>query len=151
MIGAEYSIISFHGWELPPQYHNVIYSKWLRSLRHGNDYFKLVDAEAYYSTYRRYIEKILSLPETVVRLAVIADDHDVVLGFSVSRKNILDYIHVLRIRTEIPTGLAISDYRRHGIGAHLLPPGIDTFTHLTKTALTIWGSKFQHWKFNPFA
>lgn len=116
----------------------MIFSKWLRSLRYGNDFFKLIDPEAYYSRYEAMIQRILRAPETEVRLAVLSDDHDVVLGFSVSRGSALDYVHVHKIQ------------RRQGIGKNLVPDGITTITHLTKTRLTIWGSKYGEWKFNPF-
>ncbi len=126
----------------------MIYSKWLRSLRFGNDYFKLADAAAYYEAYQRYITNILQV--ATVRLAVISDDEDVVIGFAVVRNNILDYVHVLRLRLKSITGFDVVDYRRRGIGTKLVPKNIDTVTHLTRTALTIWGSKYSHWKFNPF-
>jgi GNAT superfamily N-acetyltransferase len=117
----------------------LIFSKWLRSLRYGNDYFKLIDPPAYYAAYHRFIQNILNHPDTSVRLAVLSDDADVVLGFSVSRGTILDYVHVHK------------DQRRQGIGRQLVPKGIDTITHLTRTGLSIWGSKMAGVKFNPFA
>ncbi len=73
-----------------------------------------------------------------MKLAVLTDDRDVVLGFSVSRGKVLDYVHVQK------------DLRKQGIGTALIPLGIDTITHLTKSALPIWGSKYGSWKFNPF-
>lgn len=138
---ASYKVISYGGdiYPLPERYRNLIYSKWMRSYRHGNDYIKLSDSDSYYSAYRRHIDRVLEFKDTVVRLAVLTDDLDVVLGFSVSRGTILDYVHVHK------------DMRRMGIGKKLIPPGIAWVTHLTKTGLTIWGSKYSDWKFNPFA
>jgi GNAT superfamily N-acetyltransferase len=117
----------------------MIYAKWLRSLRFGNDYFKLIDSDDYYLTYHRYITNLLAQPAATVRLAVLSDDRDVVLGFSVTRGNILDYVHVHK------------DHRRCKIGTHLIPCGIDTITHVTKSALPIWNNKYSNWKFNPFS
>ena len=131
-----YDIISFKGAVLPPAYTNMIYSRWLRSLRFGNDYYKLINSKDYYSSYQKHIAYILSLPTTVVRLAVLSDDHDVVLGFSVSRGDILDFVHVHK------------DMRRQGIAKSLVPKDIKTITHLTKTALIIW-PKYEI-TFNPF-
>lgn len=136
---STYSVIVFPARDLPKEYLPLIFSKWLRSLRHGNDYFKLADSEAYYRTYHNYIEVILGRAGAVVRLAVLSDDKDVVLGFSVSRGNILEYVHVHK------------DHRNLGIGRNLVSPDIDTVTHLTRTALNIWAAKYKHWKFNPFA
>ncbi len=146
-----YKIIVFPGARLPEQYKNLIHSRWKRSFRHGNDYIKLSDSQTYYEAYTRYVDIILGRRDCRVRLAVLDDDHDVVLGFCVIRGdtvmkafstsgNILDYVHVHK------------DFRRLGIGTVLVKPeNIDTTTHHTRTSLSIWGSKYKHWKFNPFA
>lgn len=123
---------------MPATYYNLILSRWLRSLRFGNDYFKLVRPDAYYAAYSRYIGSILGGSETVIRLAVLDDDRDVVLGFSVARGTALDYVHVHK------------DARKRGIGTALVPKDIDQITHVTKTGLSIWGSKYPGWSFNPF-
>ncbi len=136
---SSYKIVSYHGNRVPEAYQNLIFSKWLRSLRYGNDYYKLIEVGAYYRTYHHYLALVLQNPSAVVNLAVLSDDPDVVLGFSVSRGNILDYVHVQK------------DMRKLGIGTKLVPKEIDTVTHLTKTGLTIWGSKYKTWNFNPFA
>lgn len=124
------------------QYHGLVYAKWLRSLRHGNDYFKLIDPDAYWSTYSQYIGRILSNPDTSLRIAALVDDEDVILGFSVSENTILHYVFVDKTT------------RRNGVGAALIPPWIKTITHLTNTVIEIRGknsqSEYAKWKFNPF-
>jgi GNAT superfamily N-acetyltransferase len=119
---------------------HFIYSKWLRSLRYENDFFRLIWAEAYWPAYQAHIRKILDGPETTVRLAVLSDEPDVILGFSVSRRTVLDYVYVHK------------DQRRQGIASQLVPQGIEWITHVTKTALTIWGSheRAKEWRFDPF-
>lgn len=136
-----YTIIEFKGSNLPIQYHPLVFSRWLRSLRFGNNNFRKIDSDVYYKVYHQFIEALLSKPDALVRLAVLSDDHDVVLGFSVSREDVLDYVHVQ------------ADYRKHGIGTALIPKGISTFTHLTLTVIGIWpnNEKYKDWKFNPFA
>lgn len=134
-----YSIISFKGSQVPPNYLPLIFSRWLRSLRYGNPLFKRITPNDYYKSYHKFIENLLTKPDCMIRLAVLSDDHDVVLGFSVCREDVLDYIHVQ------------ADYRNHGIGKKLVPEGITTFTHLTLTAGSIWHPKYKHLKFNPFA
>lgn len=140
---SRYRVIAFLGPDLPMNYIGLVYSRWMRSLRYGNDFFKMADSDTYYQAYERYIQVLLRKPNTLVRLAVLADDEDVVLGFSISRssteEHILDYVHVHK------------DCRKLGIARKLVPNDIDTITHVTKTGLSIWGSKFSHWKFNPFA
>ena len=122
------------------QYVPVVFSGWLKSLRFGNDFYRLMDQGSYFKTYHRFIQGILERPETEIRLAVLTDDPDVVLGFSVSRGTVLDYIYVNR------------DYRRLGIGRRLVPEGITTITHLTRIGLALWGSgKLPGVKFDPFS
>lgn len=135
-----YSVILWNSFKLPVQYHNMIYSRWLRSLRHGNDWFKLIDSDEYYRNYHKVLENILDGPnEASIRLAVLSDDHDVVLGYSVCRGDCLDYVHVQK------------DFRGMGIGRALVPANINWISHLTHTGLRIWGSKMGGVKFNPFA
>lgn len=140
MIETTYSILVYKSKDLPKQYTSLIYSKWMKSYRYGNDWFKLIDAESFYNVYPQLLGKILGREECVVRLAVLSDDPDVVLGFSVCRDHVLDYIHVHK------------DQRLHGIGTSLFPYGTTVFTHLTKTVLPMWHTdKYKQLKFNPFA
>jgi GNAT superfamily N-acetyltransferase len=98
----------------------------------------MIDSEAYFAASQKIVSNILHRIDAIVRVAVLSDDHDVVLGFSVSRGNILDYVYVH------------VDQRRMGIGTNLLPKGIDTVSHMTNTGLTIWKGKYKEWKFDPF-
>ncbi len=136
---ASYDIVSWPADLLPKSYWNMILSRWKRSLRHGNDFFKLNDPEAFSAAYDRHIDQILHQGDAMVRLAVLTEDHDVALGFAVFRGAVLDYVHVHK------------DQRRLGIGSKLVPEAIHTITHLTKTGLIIWANKYPKWKFNAFA
>ena len=90
---SSYTIISYPSKDLPEAYKGLVFSKWLRSLRYSNDYFRLIDSESYFRVYHEYIERLLSNPSTIVRLAVLTDDFDVVFGFSVARGDVLHYCH----------------------------------------------------------
>ncbi len=135
---SSYAVVAIPGPSLPADYAGFVFSKWLRTLRHGNELFKIIDARNYYNAYHKLISTILARPETVVRLALLSDDRDVALGFSVCRDNVLDYVYVHK------------DQRRNGIGTSLVPRTIDTITHVTNTGLSIWGSKYGHVKLKPF-
>lgn len=138
-----YSIISYSSNMLPVQYTSLIFSKWLRSLRFGNPLFKNIDSDEFYKQYHAYLERLLDKPGSTIKLAVLTDDHDVVLGFSVVREDVLDYIYVHK------------DQRNQGIAKSLMPSNITTFSHITNTAMMIWqrdnNPKYKHLKFNPFA
>ena len=137
---ASYKLLVFAGDEVIGDARAFILSKWLRSLRYENDFFRLITGEFYWPAYQKRVKHILADPETQVALAVLSDDPDVILGFSVWRKNALDYVYVHKHQ------------RRQGIARSLVPAGIDTLTHLTKNALTIWGrhDRVKGWKFDPF-
>lgn len=132
----EYLIVKMQKEKLDP-FRALIFSKWLRSLRYGNDHFRAVDSDAYYKTYHDHIEYLIDGPATV-RLAVLADDYDVVLGFSVTRPGILDYVFVQK------------EQRHQGIAQSLVPDDIVAYTHRTKLAVPIIEKHLKHLKFNPF-
>lgn len=134
-------IVKYPADALPEQYVNFILSAWKRSLREGNEYFKLAKYSAFFDAYNIYLNNILDDDRAVVRMALIDDSRDVALGFSVCRDSILDYVYVTKD----------NGARRQGIGKLLVPNNIDTITHLTRTGLTIWGNKYPKWTFNPFA
>lgn len=134
---SSYQVIVFPGHALPEQYRNMVLSKWKRSLKYGNEYFKLCDADAFFKAYDRYIPLILSRPNSAVRIAVLSDARDVALGWSVVSGKTLHYVHVNH------------EQRNRGIAKSLVP-AFDTFTHLTKSGLRIWSSKFPSAVFNPF-
>jgi hypothetical protein len=141
LVNPTYSIISYPAKDLPKNYTALVYSKWLRTLRFGNPIFKNIDSDAFYHNYHKFIENLMKKPDSIVRLAVLTEDQDVVLGFSVSREDVLDYVHVHK------------DNRELGIAKKLIPQNTTTFTHITLTALQIWRhkEKYQYLKYNPFA
>lgn len=134
-----FEIHCYEGKHIPPQYKAVVRSRWIRTYRHCNDYMKLIYAPAYYSAYEVYVERILERPNVEVRIAVLQDDVDVVLGFSITETpDILHYVEVKRIM------------RRNGIANALVPEKIRYFTHLTKLGLRIWSQKNPEARFSPF-
>lgn len=133
-----FHIKTYSGLLLPDVYANFLRKGWLTSFRHGNDYMKLTDSESYYDAYGSYIAGVLNQGTTKVRLAVLSDDPDVALGFSVAAEDVLHYVYV---------GL---DYRKQGIGRSLVPQGIREITHLTRIGLELWPKKLKHTIFQPF-
>lgn len=135
---AAYKILSYPGNSIPAAYRNLVFSKWLRQLRFGNEYFKLIAPSAYYKMYHLYIEVLLQRPQVMVHFAVLADAPDVVLGWSAVEPSTLHFVYVHR------------DQRKQGIARSLVPFAPTTITHLTNTGMSIWTSKFPTAVFNPF-
>jgi calcineurin-like phosphoesterase family protein len=132
------AIIKFSGYALPAEYESVVYSKWLRTLKYENDYFRLCDRESFFAHFKARIGQILLRPDCIVRLAVLSDDHDVVMGWSVMQETVLHYVVV---------GF---DYRNQGIMRLLVPMRPTTITSLTHKISKIWPAKFPDAIFNPF-
>ncbi len=127
------------------QYKPLILATWLRGLKHGDEFFSLVDPKAYYSVYSRVILTLLKRPECRARLAVIADEPDTVIAWTVFEGNALHFIFVKR------GGKGELAGRGRGIATSIFPEGVDTFTHITKIGKSIWrNKKYKELKFNPF-
>jgi len=136
-----YSVISYSSSELPKNYEGYLFSHWLNNQRYKNPTFKSMPEhlnKEFYAQYHIFIEKLLAKPDSLTKLAVASDDHDIVYGFSVSREDVLDYIYVGR------------DFRRSGIGTSLMPPKVSIFTNITTIAIDIWQNnpKYKHLVFN---
>lgn len=135
-----YSIVKYLSSNLPTTFTGMIYSKWLQSLYYGNKAIRQIPRKTYFEKYHQYIDNLLKKPDSTIRLAVLSDDPDIALGFSVSREDVLDYIYVN------------VECRRTGIAKCLMPGNITTFTHLTKWMNPMWPNnpKYRHLVFNPF-
>lgn len=137
-VETTYSIKTYSGLLFPEGYRNYLKSRWMRTFRFGNDYMKLTDSDSYYDAYGSYICNILNEPGTKVTLAVLTDDPDVALGFSVMTDEVLHYVYV---------GI---DYRMQGIATRIAPKHFREFTHLTRIGLKLWPRKFPNAIFQPF-
>lgn len=115
---------------------NFIMATWLRGLRYGNDWFELIESEAYYATYHKVIESLLAKPGVTVLVSCLKDDPEVILGYSVFEGPKLHWVFVKK------------PWRAIGIAKSLVPTDISTVTHVT----VIGRSIMQKHKvvFNPF-
>jgi GNAT superfamily N-acetyltransferase len=134
---SSYTVLAFPSKHVPREYQNLIFSSWKRSLRKGNDFFQLIPGDIFHAHYQRFIEHLLSR-NGIVRLAVLTDDVDVVLGWSFHEQHTLHYVYVQR------------DFRRQGIAKRLVAAPVLTITHLTNLGLQIWPQKLKSATFNPF-
>lgn len=117
---------------------NFILATWLKGLRYGNDWFGLIEAPVYYSRYQAIIEHILQSPATVIRVACLLESPDVVLGYSISRGDRLDWTFVKR------------SWRGIGIAKSLVPEGTQRVSHLTEVGKAVL-KKHPSIKFDPFS
>lgn len=131
-----YRLVPYKGTIIPSDLRNLIIAPFLNSLRYGNDLFKLIDKDAYYLAYGKYIELLLQRPDTQVKFAILNDD--TVLGWCLTEEKILHYIWVKK------------EVRRQGIARALLPHKFDTISHITNKGINIWAKHYPEVRFNPF-
>lgn len=136
---SSYTIRQFTGSDPElEQYKAVVLATWLRSLRHGNPFFRDADAKTYWTIYSKVIMALMRRPECVVRVAVLSDEPDVVIGWSAVERNVLHFVYVKH------------QGRKRGIARSLIPEQIAVITHLTKTGRSLWQKKLSKAIFNPF-
>ena len=125
--------------ELSKMGQNFVLSTWKRSLRKDNDYYRLIDADAYDEAYDIYLAGLVRKPNAEFRLSVFDDDQDLIEAWSLVEGDTLHYVYV---RPEL---------RRKGIGLLLVPLGIQWFSQITKTGMLIWSyPPWRHMRFDPF-
>lgn len=113
-----------------------IISTWLKGLRFGNSWYKLIESKAYFKTYHAVIVAVMSRPTVSVSIACLKEDPSVILGYSVIEGNKLHWCQVKKA------------WRGIGIAKSLVPSTVTTVTHLTETGRSIFLKKDLI--FNPF-
>src|SRR4029077_15412207 len=133
---ASYRIVLYRP-QFPKEIVPKILANFLNSLKYGNDYFKLIDKDAYFPIYSMYVQRLLDKEAVGVRIAELKDG--TILGWCLFEGPILHYVFVNK------------DVRGNGIAKALLPKQIDCFTHLTNKGINLWLKHYPESRFNPFA
>lgn len=115
---------------------NFILATWLKGLRHGNDWFEMIDQECYYKSYHTIIMDILR--NAKISVACLKEDPSVILAYSVTNGDVLHYIFCKDV------------WRGIGLSKDLIPKDLRVVTHLTKLGLSILRKNYPTAIFNPF-
>lgn len=113
-----------------------VISTWLSGQYHGSPYWSQMPKELFYAEYTELINTILCNPNTEVTIAILEDDPNMLLGFSVHSGTTLHWVYTKK------------DYRSNGIMRLLVP---NTITTVSSTSLP--GAAITRKKkliFNPF-
>lgn len=121
-----------------PADYNFIISTWLKGLRYGNEWFGMIEQKTYYEHQHMVIEKILEDPGTNIKVACLKADPEVILAYSILRKDdtVLDWT------------FCKSAWRGIGLAKSLVPLTVKTVTHVTKSGVSI--IKKHPLSFNPY-
>lgn len=138
LASSSYSVIKYCAAEVPKEYRNHILNKYLRGLQGGNDFFKLILPKSFFKTHEIYFNNLLVRPSAKIRIAVLTDSPDVILGWSLTEDKKLHYVYVR------------GENRRLGISSALLPDEYDLITHFTKSFIPIWHTKYPQVYFDPY-
>jgi len=135
---SSYTIIQIPAAQIPPQYANLIRSKFLRTLKFGNFFFRQIDSRTYFENYQRYIMILIQRPNSKIKLAVLTDEPDTVLGWCLIEDKTLHYVWVDNLQ------------RKQGIAKALCEGGFDKVTHMTHTGFNIF-KKLNNVIFDPWS
>jgi hypothetical protein len=137
-----YRIVYYTGRTVPQKFRSVLIDPFLNTLRSGNDFYKVIDQDAYYFYQEKCFDMLLLRPMLIVKIALIWDaerKEDVVLGWALVEHKTVHYVWVKK------------EVRRTGICRDLLPKEFDMITHFTNKAINIWVKHFPEVKFVPYA
>lgn len=119
-------------------YRAFVANTFLDGMKYGNDTFKKIDRKVFFDKYNALLAVLFHKP-IIVKIAVMANDPDHYLGFSMIDGNTLHFVYV---RPEVRGG---------GIARELVPNDqIKQFSHITKLGNRIWKERRKEWIFNPF-
>lgn len=117
---------------------SFIMATWLKGQYYGHPWFREIDKDSYNVNYARHIEEVIKRPDTKVNIACLAEDQDIILGYSVLTGSTLHWCYVKEA------------WRARGIANLLTQPGpITNVSGSTKTGKAI--SKKRGWTYNPWA
>src|ERR1700722_2445690 len=97
---SSYKILQTSASNMDQRYTNCVYSKFLRSLKYGNFFFRMIDNHTYYDNYKKYIAMLLARPNAQILVAVLTEDPDVVLGWCLREEKTVHYVWVDALQRE---------------------------------------------------
>lgn len=116
-----------------------IFSTALRGLYYGNVVMRETPKNIFMKRYHEIFERIMDLPTVEIKVACLADDPSVILGYSIIGGN----------GTIAHWCFVKSAWRKIGIAKALVPNTIKSFTHRTSLSDSIM-KKHVEVKYDPF-
>lgn len=115
-----------------------LFTTYLKSYRFGNEYCNEIAKEVYFPTHHKRFLDLLGRPDAILKLAVLTEDPDIIIGWALIEPTVLHYVFVK----------GSIEARKLGIASLLIPKDTKTVTHLTKTGKILKAK--NKWDYNPY-
>lgn len=116
-----------------------IISTFLKALYYGDSWFSSIPKDVFMDNYKLVAQSLMQGANTVVKVACLPEDPDVILGYSILSAD-FQVIHFVYVKRH---------WRFRGIATALTPRHPTAVTHMTTQALPLM-SKLSPAIFNPF-
>lgn len=118
-----------------------VLSTFLRGLYYGNAWFAMIPKHIFMQHYSAIVRALISSPKTIVKVACLPDDQDVIIGYSILSADYqtIHWVHVKKA------------WRQKGIATALTPRHPAFVSHLSDHFGKLLLSKLPNVQFNPFA
>lgn len=114
----------------------------LRGLYYGDSWFSQIPKDVFMREYHTILERAIGAPGVIIKLAVMADDPEVIFGYVI--------YHPLEEGVSLDYIFVKSAFRGNGLARQLLPENIKSVSHVTKVGKALL-PKIAPAFFNPFA
>lgn len=118
---------------------NFILSTFLKGLYYGDPYIGFIPKDVFMDNYKKIATALLDSPKTVINVACLKSDPDVVLGYSILSEDFTT-IHWVYVKAA---------WRKQGIGRAIIPQYPTATTHITELGKSLM-TKYDGLIFNPF-
>lgn len=115
-------------------------ASFLNGLYYGNTWFSEIPKAIFMDNYKKFLEKLINQDPTLVKIACLKDEEDVILGYSILGNQHLT-IHWVFVKDA---------WRHGGIAKRLTPKFPTAVTHLTRLGKSLM-KKIPTAVYNPFA
>lgn len=118
---------------------NFVLSTFLLGIYYGGTAYSEMNKDIFMLEYHKLAEKLLSSEDTMLKVACLKEDHNVILGYALIDKDGYT-VHFVFVK---------KPWRKIGIMQSLIPQQVLFCTHLTDVGISLV-KKAPHISFNPF-